>query len=248
MCLIAWNWRPATDAALLVVANRDEFYARPARAMHWWGDSGVLAGQDLQAGGAWLGLHRNGRFAALTNYRDPLNVRADAPSRGALVLDFLHSDLSPSDYLAWLAPRAHQYNPFNLLLRHGSVFLGFESRANCTFAISPGIGAVSNADFDTPWPKLVRLKSALQSAQDKRVTDAEVMFSFLANAEVAADAELPQTGIPLRRERALSAAFIKTTDYGTRACTVVQTSSVRSDIWERSFDDGGLRGEVQFNW
>ena len=247
MCLIAWNWQPAA-ASLLVVANRDEFYARPARAMQWWGDTGVLAGQDLQAGGTWLGLHRNGRFAALTNYRDISNFRADAPSRGALVSDFLASDVPVSDYLAALALRAGEYNPFNLLLRDGQVFMGFESRAARTFVVPAGIGAVSNADFDTPWPKLVGLKSALLSAQEKNPAAPETLFDLLANPEVAADALLPQTGIPLLRERALSAAFIKSTDYGTRACTVVQSSEAHTDVWERSFDAEGFLGEVHFSW
>jgi uncharacterized protein with NRDE domain len=247
MCLIAWNWQPAA-ASLVVVANRDEFYARRARAMQWWGDTGVLAGQDLQAGGTWLGLHRNGRFAALTNHRDVSNFRAEAPSRGALVSDFLASDVPVSDYLAALALRAGDYNPFNLLLRDGPVFMGFESRAARAFVVPPGIGAVSNADFDTPWPKLVWLKSALQSAQERHPAAAETLFDLLGNPEVAADAALPQTGIPRVRERALSAAFIKTPDYGTRACTVVQSSSAQTDVRERSFDGAGLRGEVHFSW
>jgi len=247
MCLIAWNWQPAA-ASLVVVANRDEFYARPARAMQWWGDTGVLAGQDLQAGGTWLGLHRSGRFAALTNYRDVSNFRADAPSRGALVSDFLASDVPVSDYLASLAPRAAEYNPFNLLLRDGLVFMGFESRAAREFVVPAGIGAVSNADFDTPWPKLVQLKRALQSEQENGLASTEALFDFLGNPEVAADAALPQTGIPLVRERALSAAFIKTPDYGTRACSVVQSSKAHTNVWERSFDAEGFLSEAHFSW
>jgi uncharacterized protein with NRDE domain len=247
MCLIAWKWQPAA-ASLLVVANRDEFYARPARAMQWWGDTGVLAGQDLQAGGTWLGLHRNGRFAALTNYRDISNFRADAPSRGALVSDFLASDVPVSEYLAALTLRAGEYNPFNLLLRDGPVFMGFESRVARAFVVPAGIGAVSNADFDTPWPKLVRLKSALESEQQDGLARPETLFGLLGNPEVAADAALPQTGITLVRERALSAAFIKTSDYGTRACTVVQSSGAQTDVWERSFDGEGPLSEAHFSW
>jgi len=247
MCLIAWNWQPAVSS-LVVVANRDEFYARPARSMQWWGDTGVLAGRDLQAGGTWLGLHRNGRFAALTNYRDVSNFRAEAPSRGALVSDFLNSDISPSEYLASLAPRACDYNPFNLLLRDGPVLMGFESRVARAFVLPAGIGAVSNADFDTPWPKLVRLKEDLQSAPSTSQIASEVLFEMLGNAAIASDGLLPRTGIPLARERALSAAFIKTPDYGTRACTVVQIFGDHSKVWERSFGSDGMLGEAHFSW
>ena len=248
MCLIAWNWQPADPASLVVVANRDEFYARPARAMQWWGDTGVLAGQDLQAGGTWLGMHRNGRFAALTNYRDPYNYRADAPSRGSLVSDFLKSDVSVSDYLAALAPRAGQYNPFNLLLRDGPVLMGFESRLARGFVVSPGVGAVSNADFNTPWPKLVRLKSALQKRCDDNLKTPETLFDLLGRTETAADDDLPRTGVPLGLERALSAAFIRTPDYGTRASTVVHISCQQIAVWERRIDAGGQIGTGYFSW
>jgi len=106
MCLIAWNWQPKSTTPLLLIANRDEFYARPTAALHWWQDAGILAGRDLQAGGTWLGISRTGRLAALTNHRDPANVRADAPSRGELVSAFLQTDTSAEDYLCALAERA----------------------------------------------------------------------------------------------------------------------------------------------
>ncbi|PIY30278.1 MAG: hypothetical protein COZ09_00550, partial [Comamonadaceae bacterium CG_4_10_14_3_um_filter_60_42] len=154
MCLIAWNWQPASRHPLLLIANRDEYYARPTLPLHWWHDAPILAGRDLQAGGTWLGISRTGRLAALTNHRDPASVRVDAPSRGALVSAFLQTELSASDYLTELASRAADYNPFNLLVFDGTRLMGLESRHAKVITMQPGIGAVSNADFLTPWPKL----------------------------------------------------------------------------------------------
>jgi uncharacterized protein with NRDE domain len=260
MCLIAWRWQPGADPALLVLANRDEFYARPTRPMHWWDATQTLAGQDLQAGGTWLGVNRNGKFAALTNYRSPDNFRPDAPSRGSLVSDFLNSDIGLADYLAQVQARCADYNPFNLLLCDGQQFMGLESRHARAFAIAPGLGAVSNADFDTPWPKLVRLKQGLGDAMETAPTggsrggkhraasetEAELLFGLLRNTSLPHDSDLPQTGIPLERERALSCAFIQTPDYGTRASTLVNQSGSALSVWERSFDPRGATGTLHF--
>ena len=98
MCLIAWNWQPQTSTPLLVLSNRDEYYDRATLPLHWWDGAGhepqLLAGQDRQAGGTWLGLSRTGRLAALTNYRTTDPVQVDSPSRGELVTQFLNSNLT----------------------------------------------------------------------------------------------------------------------------------------------------------
>ena len=163
MCLIAWNWQPGSATPLLLVANRDEFYARPTRPLHWWEGGQVLAGKDLQAGGTWLGVSRGGRLAALTNYRLPNYDTTPKPSRGALVADFLQGDQDAAGYLAALAPHASNYNPFNLLLFDGRRLMGFESRKQRIVTMVPGLGAVSNADFGTPWQKLLKLQQGLQA-------------------------------------------------------------------------------------
>jgi uncharacterized protein with NRDE domain len=258
MCLIAWHWQPASPTPLLLLANRDEFYARPSLPLHWWAGGPVLAGKDLQGGGTWLGVGRNGRLAAITNYRDPLDVRPDAPSRGELVTHFLQSDLGAKAYLQRLSGLAHAYNPFNLLLLDGQVLMGFESRGSKTLTLSPGLGAVSNAGFDTPWPKLVRLKQGLQEAvsaarvgnrhdANKGVHDAGLL-SLLQDRAVAPDAQLPSTGIARARERALSAAFIATPDYGTRACSIVRIGGAKADFFEACFDASGSIGTTRLEF
>lgn len=251
MCLIAWHWQPNGPTPLLLVANRDEFYARPTQPLHWWEGGQVLAGKDLQAGGTWLGVGRNGRLAAVTNYRDPSDVRANTPSRGELVANFLQSDLSATAYLQKLSRVSAAYNPFNLLLLDDQVLLGFESRGAKTICLQVGLGAVSNAGFNTPWPKLTRLKQGLQAAvsaptpSQAEAVDNAALLALLQDRALAPDAHLPSTGIALERERALSAAFIATPDYGTRACSIVRVGSAGVQFFEAGFDAGGPIGTTQ---
>ncbi len=246
MCLIAWNWQPSRPAPLLLIANRDEFYARATTPLAWWHDADILAGRDLQAGGTWLGISRTGRMAALTNHRDPANVRSDAPSRGELVSAFLQANTPAEDYLAELAGRAADYNPFNLLVFDGHALMGLESRHARVITLQPGIGAVSNADFLTPWPKLTTLKDSLQSLLAQAHPSVADLLELLHRRGVAADADLPTTGIPLELERVLSSAFIAAPHYGTRACSVLQFEANRVQFLEQSFDVTGSIGTRQF--
>jgi len=247
MCLIAWNWQPDRATPLLLLANRDEFYARPALPLHWWGptpsSAEVLAGKDLQGGGTWLGVSRSGRLAALTNYRSTEPQRADAPSRGELVAAFLHGDQDAPTYLEQLAQRCGDYNPFNLLVFDGHQLMGLESRNARVLRKPAGVGAVSNADFQTPWPKLTRLKSRLQEQTDRAQTDISSLLPLLHDRSIAPDAALPHTGVPLKLERVLSASFVATPHYGTRACSVVAIHQTQVEFFEQSHGAQGLIAE-----
>jgi uncharacterized protein with NRDE domain len=249
MCLIAWSWQPGTAQPLLLLANRDEFYARPSQAMHWWNGGQVLAGRDLAGGGTWLGVSRSGRVAALTNYRDPANFRADAPSRGALVANFLQGTLSAANYVDSILPTVGRYNGFNLLVFDGIQLLGLESRHARMLELGAGIGAVSNADFFSPWPKLEKLRTGLAQAVEGTPPDQDhALWDLLCDAEAAPDELLPQTGIPLERERALSTAFIATPDYGTRASTLLKIHAGGISVEERRFEAAGrLAGTSRFS-
>jgi uncharacterized protein with NRDE domain len=239
MCLIAWHWQPDHETPLLLLGNRDEFYARPTQSVQWWNDAPVLAGRDLQAGGTWLGVNRRGQLAALTNYRDPLNNRDNAPSRGALVTDFLTGDWSSPTYLNELAGRCGDFNPFNLLVFDGQHLMGLESRHARVLAMAPGTGAVSNADFHTPWPKVNRLHSGLEAAVAAQATTDAELLAWLHNDQQALDADLPSTGLDAALERALSAAFITTPNYGTRACSIVRMGRHEVSFVEESFNVTG---------
>jgi len=245
MCLIAFAWDPRGPTTLLIVANRDEFYARPTAPADWWPDQpDVWAGRDLAAGGTWMGVTRQGRFAAITNYREAGRHDPNAPSRGKLVSDFLTGDSSPATYVRQLARRAEPFNGFNLIVgelfgRAPSLWYLSHRRgypATSPEALAAGVYGLSNAVLDTPWPKVVRTTAALATL---KATEARTpaYLQMLSDTAVADDAQLPSTGISLERERALSAAFIITPDYGTRAQTVLQaTRDGRVEAAERSFD------------
>jgi uncharacterized protein with NRDE domain len=252
MCLITLSWQPGRPVPLLLAGNRDEFYARPTRGLHHWPGQRILAGQDLQAGGTWLGLGVCAdtgriRLAALTNYRDVANHRDDATSRGHITAAFLNSTIGAKAYLHELCTQAGLHNPFNLILFDGLDLMGFESRYSRIFALPKGITSVSNADFNTPWPKLKRLQRDFEQtlvAHDDPSLQQVQLFKLLSDKQIAPDAELPQTGIPLDRERALSSAFIHSPDYGTRASSVIRIKDNVAEFTERSFDANGFKEEV----
>lgn len=235
MCILAWHWQPGAATELLLLANRDEFHQRPARPLQRWESGQVLAGQDLQAGGTWLGLARGRRLAALTNYRSAAPQRADAPSRGHLVQGFLSGQASALDYLQQLVPLCAEYNPFNLLVWDGAQLLGLESRQARIVVLPPGPGGVSNADFHTPWPKLQRLQQGLEQAQAARRNDDDSLLALLADPTPAPDGELPDTGVGQEREQLLSSIFIRSAVYGTRASSVVRVQAQTAHFTEQSY-------------
>jgi uncharacterized protein with NRDE domain len=249
MCLIAWNWQPCSATPLLLVGNRDEFYARPTEPLHHWPDTPIHAGRDIQAGGTWLGVANTKaggvRLAALTNYRSAVPARQDAPSRGALVANFLYSTVHAEAYLETLRPLASTYNPFNLLVFDGHTLLGLESRDARIVALQPGIGAVSNADFHTPWPKLRQLTTRLAANIERGETADEDLWPMLQSRTAATDSDLPHTGVPLALERALSPVFIATAGYGTRASSIVRVEKNIVEFQERRFGADGAMGQTK---
>lgn len=222
MCLIALAWRARPGTKLLVAANRDEWRERPTEPARWWADHpGIFAGRDLEAGGTWMGVTRGGRFAAVTNYRDPSSKNPGALSRGSLVSEFLLSESPAAEWVAALAPRASRYNAFNLLACDGEALWYFGSRAGDAREVSPGVHGLSNHVLDEPWPKVVRARQAMEAA----LADADPaprLFAMLADGEGAPDAALPETGVPITWERRLAAPLIVGADYGTRSSTVVR--------------------------
>lgn len=223
MCLILIAWRAHPRYPVVIAANRDEFFARPTAGAQFWGETaGILAGRDLTAGGTWMGVTRSGRFAALTNYREPEGKRADAPSRGALVKDFLKGTQSAEDYLASLEGRSDIYNGFNLICGTFDDGLWHFSNRETASAnrLPPGIFGVSNHLLDTPWPKVAQGKSDLAAAMDALPSD-KPLFELLRDDRIHEDDRLPRTGISLDWERILSAAFVRAPNYGTRSSTVL---------------------------
>lgn len=263
MCLMVFNWQPHAPVRLIIASNRDEYYARPTQALGRWPDQPIIAGRDLQAGGTWLGMSLNGRVAVLTNYREPTQPRLDSPSRGQIASAFLASHARAQHFLEDLLSTSQDYNPFNLLLFDGTELVGFESRHRHIFLLPKGVSAVSNGDFNDSWPKLNRLRCGFSQALSQHdVADAsagewsgtswleQAAFTLLSERRTAAPADLPQTGIPFERELSLSAEFVHSADYGTRASTVVCVGGKSARITERSFNAEGFCGEVsmQVDW
>jgi len=244
MCLIGFRWQPGTALPLLVAANRDEFYERPTAPMAWWEGDQLLAGRDLRAGGTWLGLTRTGRFAALTNHRDPALVRPDGPSRGRLPVAFLTGEGNPDQFLEDLRREAGASSPFNLLLSDGTDLVGYESRSDRVLRFEPGVHAVSNGAFDEPWPKVAALKESLAQAGE----DLGALLDALQDDHAFPDASLPHTGVSLDWERVLSPAFIRTPAYGTRAATVLALGRRAVAVLERTFTPQGREGERRFEF
>ncbi len=246
MCLIVLAWRPGHAQPLLVAANRDEFYARPSLPLAEWPElPGVFAGRDVQAGGTWLGVGPNGRFAALTNIRD-LSLPLGARSRGELPLAFLSGQLSRAALLQQLSEQRGDYSGFNLLLGDAQQLWHFNSQTGCATALTEGVHGLSNADLNTPWPKLTKAKQALHKRLETPQIDG--LLDLMGDPTQAPDAALPQTGIGLASERLLSSLFIASAAYGTRASSALIVNADGSRrLAERSFGaDGGYLGEVEF--
>lgn len=240
MCLLAFAWQVGGQP-LTLLGNRDEFHARPTRAADFWSAEGqpdLLAGKDLHAGGTWLGVTRQARFATLTNIRAP-GVRQGALSRGALVLDYLRTNAPPGEYLQALAEQQADFSPFNLLVGNAEELWLYNSADRQPVRLEPGIYALSNGQLQSNWPKQrtlrERLAANLQASPD-------ALLALLEDTHVYADELLPRTGVNLEWERLLSAAFIVGEDYGTRSSSLLRISCQKEIYFvERRFGRGGKR-------
>jgi uncharacterized protein with NRDE domain len=241
MCLILIGWQSHPDFPLVIAANRDEFLRRPtARAAFWADAPDLVAGRDLEAGGTWLGVSRTGRVALLTNHRDPRSHLEGAPSRGALVAEFLKGEENPGDFLRRKEGEATLYNGFHLVVGDLSELWYFTNTGGRPQRLSPGIHGISNGPVDEPWPKVTRSTRRLSRLlEGSSAPNPAALLDLLSDRERAADAELPSTGVPLEWERLLSSVFVEGETYGTRSSTallVFEDGGVR--VVERTFEDG----------
>ncbi|HXZ97697.1 MAG TPA: NRDE family protein [Burkholderiales bacterium] len=247
MCLVLLAYRLSPDWPLLLAANRDEYYERPTAAAAFWEEHlALVGGRDLQKHGTWLGVTRAGRFAAVTNFRQGLALKKNAPSRGTLVSSFLTRKEMPQDYLQRLQQHAAQYDGFNLIAGDVDEVYYYSNRGRKVQKLAPGLYGLSNHLLDTPWPKVERGKKRLiQLFSAPQPPAVEALFAILADRFVPIDKELPNTGIGLERERQLSAAFTASADYGTRSSTLLFIhSNNRVQLIERSFKRAGIEGST----
>ena len=248
MCLIAFSWKAHPAHRLLLVANRDEFYAREATPLAWWKDHhapDVLAGRDLQEGGAWLGVSRSGRLAAVTNVRGP-DVAVRKPlSRGQLVADFLRGQETTIAFADRLEHESQAYGGFNLLLYDGTELRYLTNRPRfLSEDVAPGVHAMSNAQLDTPWPKARAAHAAMDRviarSEPDEAADEAALLAVMAGRAPAPDEALPLTGVSLEMERLLSPPFIQSPAYGTRCTSLIRIGvDGQVSFLERRFDSTG---------
>ena len=244
MCLLIFAHHVAPDYPLVFAANRDEFHARPTAPSAFWDDHpGLLAGRDLEQGGTWMGITRSGRFAAVTNYRDPARTAPAPRSRGELTVGYLAGDMSPGDYLQQLAGRAADYAGFNLLLGdETSLWYYANSGDLAPRELAPGIYGLSNARLDTPWPKVELGKARLRGIMDNSPAGLshEHLGTVVADRDLADISALGQLGQDSEMEQLLSAQFIVTPGYGTRSRTTLWCDAGGGVEWcEQGFDPAG---------
>lgn len=222
MCLIVFSYKEYQNYPFVFAANRDEFYTRPTDAAHVWETTPkILAGRDRKAGGTWLGISENGRFAALTNHRQMDDIKEDTTSRGIIVKDFLLSEGNPREYLAELQRNGHKFNGFNLIAGTFNDLFYMSNKKDGIFKVQPGNHALSNAFLNTPWPKTEKSSQAFKKILDEGGPDEEKLFNMLQNDQRYPHEKLPDTGLPKEMEKAVSSVFIETDDYGTRSSTIV---------------------------
>ena len=212
MCLIALNWMDHPVYKMVLVANRDEYFDRPSAPFHLW-DEGFYAGKDLRAGGTWLGIHPNGRFAALTNFRDVPNETAGRKSRGELIPTFFSGRDSILSFIDQLQETKNQYNGFNLLAAEQGEMWFISNYQRSVQRVTPGLHGLSNALLDTPWPKVEKAKRELGSLISQEVVCLEDVGALLQSRELDSAERLPSTGLSAHLEKAVSAQFIEVEDY-----------------------------------
>jgi len=252
MCIAYLAIRPHSDWPLFIAANRDEFHARPTLAAAPWKDCpDVIAGIDMTARGTWLGVTRQGRYALLTNYRDPGSHRPDAASRGGLVAQYLAGAVDPQAYAGQVAGEAAQYNGFNLIVGDldGACYVSNRGDGEQACMLGAGRYVLSNHLLDTAWPKTQRLRAALDRYPLDRLDGSVTpVFDILRDTTQAEDAALPRTGLALERERLLSSPFIVSPDYGTRCSTVIAVHADGHALFSEVSYDAQGRAARRHDW
>lgn len=238
MCLILLSYDTHPVYRMVLAANRDEYYNRPTKPLAFHDDSpNILGGRDLKQHGMWLGVTRTGRFAAITNFRDPGLSNPDAPSRGHLVRKFLSGQKTPEGYLEQVKTAGDSYNGFNLIVGDGSGLFYYSNRGKIIQRLNPGLYGVSNHLMDTPWPKIKKGKVALENLLNgKEKIRSEDIFNILKDGSYPPDDMLPNTGVGRDWERILSPLFITSSFYGTRSSSIILMSRTGETTFiERTF-------------
>lgn len=251
MCIINFQFHDHDRYNLVVAANRDEFFKRPTAPAHFWEDEPhILAGRDLLQMGTWLGITLQGPFAAVTNFRNGTGDVAGKESRGALIRDYLTSNVYPQDFLELIKEKKDNYNGFNIVLGDADELFYYSNVQDEIIEIPNGTHSVSNHFLNTPWPKVEKGKRALAQYMDGRNNaNPDDLFSLLHDENIAEDERLPDTGVGIEMERQLSPIFINMPSYGTRSSTVLLVDHNNEvTFMELTYKAGEKAGEKQFSF
>ncbi len=224
MCTVFLAFKTHPEYDIILIGNRDEFLDRPTLVAHLWEEKPeIFAGKDVKAGGTWMGVSRHGRFATLTNYRDPNDIRPEALSRGGLVTHFLTGTESPDSYLETVNADAELYNGFNLIAGTSEKVVYYSNKEKQIQSLNPGVYGLSNCFLNTPWPKVSDSIPLFRDLIAQKGTfPLEEAFGLLQNPTLYPDERIPETGVPLEWERKLSSLFIQIPPrYGTRQSSVI---------------------------
>ena len=238
MCILFVAVNQHKDYPLIIAANRDEFFNRDTAESNMWDSKhGIIAGKDLQAGGAWMGINKHGYIASLTNIRDPQKICTDAITRGELVSHYLQKPINK--YHQSLSASKDNYNGYNLLFGKWDALAVYNNHLDQIQQLSDGYYGLSNASLNSPWPKINKGVGKLEEyCQDGHNINPDILFKLLLDKSLAADEDLPQTGIPIDWERRLSSIFIIGDEYGTRSSTVLKIDKQQNVQWfERTYDN-----------
>ena len=244
MCILFFAINQHPKYPVIICANRDEFHARPTQSMHWWSNDEVLAGKDLQAGGTWLGLNKQGRFSALTNFRQPHLIDKNKQSRGDLVLQALAKQ--DDEMAQLLTATSSRYNGFNLVFGELNNLTCFDNVSQKHQALRSGFHSLCNGALDDIWPKMALGQTNLASAINDKSLDINQLFTLMKSDQQAQTEHLPQTGVPLSWEQLLSSIFIVSPEYGTRTTNIITVDNEGNvDVYDQSYNDQGECTQTQ---
>lgn len=251
MCIVAFAWHVLDEMPLCLLSNRDEFYHRPSAALHQWAASPIVAGQDLQSGGTWMGVTASGRWAILTNFRNGRDQQSYTTSRGHLIQSFLESELAPIRFAQQLEQRQQDYAGFNLFVGDREQAVYMSNRGEAPQVLANGVYVVSNGLMSEDWQKTRHLRKRftqefLPMLQQAQISEAELRHAAWDILEderkVIADL-LPDTGISNEMEALLSSTFIQSPVYGTRCSNFLRLNSTQWQWLEKS-QQGQQQGQI----
>ncbi|MFS0752336.1 NRDE family protein [Oceanobacillus sp. 1P07AA] len=251
MCLITFAIQKHSEYPFVLIANRDEFYDRPTAKATFWDDApDILAGRDLKSKGTWLGITKQGKIAAITNYRDPSLPETGKYSRGKIPVDFLNKERDSTQFLSNLEEDQSLYSGYNALFGDFQCLYTYNNIYNSSAQLESGIHSLSNDKLNSPWPKVLKSKGLLQTyLENNQNISSESLFRILQNADKPTDQDLPDTGVGIHLERNLSSMFIDTGNYGTRASTIILVDK-RSNVTfiERTYHQGIAIGDINYHF